>query len=372
MQKRLALTRGTFLIHCLALLCAGIGAVGAALPLERLSLPPGFSIDIFASDVENARAMARGQDGTIYVGSRGAGKVYALPDADGDQRADRVIVIDSDLRMPSGLAYHQGNLYVAAVSRVLRYDDIGANLDQPPEPVVVTDALPTDRHHGWKYLDIGPDGKLYIPVGAPCNICNEPGYAKIKRMNLDGSELQDYVHGVRNSVGFDFHPLTGDLWFTDNGRDHLGDNSPPCELNHVSEAGQHFGYPFCHGGTVADPEYGDQRPCSEFVAPAQALGPHVAPLGMTFYTGDLFPERYRHQVFIAEHGSWNRSEKIGYRITLVELEGDKAVSYQPFVSGWHEGNDVWGRPVDLLVMPDGALLISDDYANVIYRLVYQP
>jgi glucose/arabinose dehydrogenase len=238
--------------------------------------------------------------------------------------------------------------------------------------VVVADRLPKETHHGWKFIAFGPDGWLYVPVGAPCNVC-EPDperYAAILRMRPDGSQLQTYARGVRNSVGFDWHPDTHELWFTDNGRDMLGDDVPPDELNRAPRPGLHFGYPYCHGGTVADPEYGKKHACSDFTPPAQALGAHVAALGMRFYTGTQFPPEYRGQIFIAEHGSWNRSEPSGYRVMLVKLDGNRAVSYTPFVSGWLQGRQAWGRPSDVLVLPDGSLLISDDYAGAIYRVRY--
>ena len=341
------------------------------LPLDQIELPDGFEIRIFAQGVENARQMALGDEGTIFVGSRSAGKVHALVDADQDRVVDHMVLIDEDLYMPSGLAYRDGSLYVAAVNRILRYDDIENQLDNPPQPVVVSDALPSDRHHGWKYLGFGPDGKLYVPVGAPCNVCDEPGYAEIKRMNADGSELETFAEGVRNSVGFDWHPDTGVLWFTDNGRDWLGDNRPDDELNRAPEQGLHFGFPYCHQGDISDPEFGDGRNCDEFTDPMVGLGPHVAALGMTFYTGEQFPADYNRTIFIAEHGSWNRSEKIGYRIKGVRLDGSGDVADQSvFASGWLQGEEAWGRPVDVLQLPDGSLLVSDDTAHVIYRIIY--
>lgn len=347
-------------------------ACAADVSLDQIRLPDGFSIALYADAVPNARAMARGDQGTVFVGSRRAGRVYALVDADGDDKAERVHVIASGLNMPSGVAFRAGALYVGAVDRVLRYDGIESRLDNPPDPVVVTDDLPRDRHHGWKYLGFGPDGKLYVPVGAPCNVCERRlPYASIMRMNPDGSDPEPFALGVRNSVGFDWHPETGELWFTDNGRDNLGDNRPPCELNHAPVAGLHFGYPYCHGAAISDPQYGDRRDCSEFTPPAQALGPHVAPLGMAFYTGDQFPAAYRNQIFIAEHGSWNRSSKIGYRVTLVTIDAaSRALSYETFAEGWLQGQSEWGRPVDILIMPDGAMLVSDDSAGVVYRITY--
>jgi len=342
------------------------------LPLGDIRLPPGFEIEIYASGVENARQMALGDAGTLFVGSRAAGAVYAVVDEDGDNRADRVRRMAQGLYMPSGVAFRDGALYVAEVNRVLRYDGIEGRLDDPPRPEVVVDGLPSDRHHGWKYLGFGPDGKLYLPVGAPCNICRvEPPYGTILRFDLETGEREIVARGVRNSVGFDWHPETGNLWFTDNGRDHLGDERPPDELNRVTETGAHFGYPFCHGDDIPDPRFGDERRCAEFTPPAQELGPHVASIGMTFYTGAAFPDDYRNQILIAEHGSWNRSSKIGYRVTLVRLGTDNMpVAYDVFASGWLQGEHDWGRPADVEVMPDGAILVADDSAGVIYRIVY--
>ena len=354
----------------LALALAAAPAAAQDLPLDRLELPPGFAIDIYAGDVPNARAMALGDNGTLFVGSRRAGNVYALVDRDGDQRADERFLVDSGLQLPSGVAFRDGALYVGAVSRILRYDGLESRLDDPPAPAVVTDTLPTDTHHGWKYLAFGPDGKLYVPVGAPCNVCESPEpYATILRMDADGGNREVFARGVRNSVGFAFHPDTGELWFTDNGRDHLGDNAPPCELNRAASADLHFGYPYCHAGLIEDPTFGRVRGCEGFTPPAQPLGPHVAPLGMAFYDGAMFPDDYRGDIFIAEHGSWNRSRRIGYRVTRVALDdAGNAVDYRPFVSGWLQGQRYWGRPADVLVMPDGALLISDDQAGAIYRV----
>lgn len=350
---------------------AGSAAAADEAPLDRLRLPPGFAIDLYAADVPNARAMALGDRGALFVGSRDAGKVYALVDNDGDGRADERFIVDDRLRSPTGVAFRDGALYVAAISRILRYDAVETRLDDPPEPTVVTDSLPGDRWHGWKYLAFGPDGKLYVPVGAPCNVCERPDpYAAILRLDPESGRREVFARGVRNSVGFDFHPETGELWFTDNGRDHLGDDAPPCELNRAPAAGLHFGFPYCHAGTIVDPEYGG-RGCGEFTPPAQALGPHVAPLGMAFYDGASFPEDYRGDVFIAEHGSWNRSRKIGYRVARVRLDAaGNAVEYLPFVSGWLQGERNWGRPADVLVMPDGALLVSDDDFGAIYRVVW--
>lgn len=341
--------------------------------LDKISLPPGFKIEIYAANVPDARSLSLGENGTVFVGSRGAGEVYALVDADRDYTVDRVVAIDEGLNSPNGVAFRDGALYVAEIDRILRYDDIESRLDDPPAPVVVYDGYPTDRHHGWKFIAFGPDGLLYVPVGAPCNVCDSenPIYASITRIRPDGSGLEIIASGVRNTVGFHWHPTTGDLWFTDNGRDLLGDDRPPDELNHLTQVGQNFGFPFCHGNGILDPEFGRGRSCGEFIAPAQALGPHVAALGMRFYTGSMFPEQYRNQIFIAEHGSWNRSVPIGYRITLVRLDGDTPTSYEVFAQGWLQGATAWGRPVDVLVMPDGSLLVSDDKAGAVYRISYE-
>ncbi len=342
--------------------------------LPQIKLPEGFSISVYASGVKNARAMALGEDGTLYVGSRKEGKLYSVKDKNGDGKADKVTVLASGLHMPTGIAYHKGDLYVSEVSRVLIYRNIASHPEKAPQPEVLGYTFPSDEHHGWKFIDIGPDGKLYVPVGAPCNICEkeDPRYSSIMRMNTDGSDPEVFAHGVRNTVGFAWHPKTKELWFTDNGRDWMGDDIPPCELNHAPEAGMHFGFPYCHGGTIPDPEYGKGKNCSDYRAPAQNLGPHTAPLGMTFYTGSQFPEKYRKGIFIAEHGSWNRTKPIGYRVTFVELEGDKAIRYETFAEGWLQDDGTrTGRPADVLELPDGSLLVSDDFGDCIYRISYR-
>ena len=346
---------------------------GNKLPLEKIQLPEGFTIDVYASEVKNARSLEWSPSGTLFVGTRGEGKVYALKDTDGDYKADEMYTIASGLKMPNGVAFRDGDLYVAEVSRILKYEQIEKRLDNPPAPVVVYDDYPTETHHGWKFISFGPDGKLYVPVGAPCNICESESevFASITRMDADGSNMEVIQHGVRNTVGFTWHPETGDLWFTDNGRDWLGDDQPDCELNLATEDGMHFGYPYCHQGDLADPEFGDTRDCSEFQPPVVKLGPHVAPLGVEFYTAKQFPEKYRGQIFIAQHGSWNRSKKIGYRISLVELNGNEVESYTQFATGWLDNDDVWGRPVDIEYLPDGSMLVSDDYADAIYRISYK-
>lgn len=350
-----------------------------SLSLGFLEAPAGFEVEIYAENVPNARQMTMGTDGILYVGTRRDGRVHAVVDEDGDFKADTIYTIASDLRLPNGVAYKDGSLYVAEVSKIWRYDNIDENLDNPPSPVLVTDEYPTEGHHGWKYIAFGPDGKLYVPVGAPCNVCNmedeNPIFASLTRINPDGSNREIIAHGIRNTVGFTWHPKTGNLWFTDNNRDWMGDDTPPGELNELKEEGMHFGFPFLHGNDVWDPEFGEEGKAMEvdFEGPVRELGPHVAALGMLFYTGDMFPESYKNQALIAEHGSWNRSEKIGYRVTMVTFdENGNPTSYEPFIRGWLQGEeDVRGRPVALLQLEDGSVLISDDDSNKIYRVVYK-
>ena len=343
----------------------------AEIQLDTIKLPAGFKISVYAEDVENARQMALGNQGTVFAGSRRAGKLWAVSDEDNDQWADRVRLIDDDLNMPSGLEFRDGALYVGVVDRILRYDDIESKLDQPPTPVVVSDAFPDKKHHGWKYLRFGPDGKLYIPIGIPCNICDEKGFGLIRQMNPDGSDLVTFAQGVRNSVGLAFHPKNGELWFTDNGRDMLGDDLPADELNHAPQSGMHFGIPYCHQGDLLDEEFGKDKNCDDYTPPVAKLDPHGAALGLAFYTGEMFPAEYKNRLFIAQHGSWNRSEKVGYRILMLEVQADgKVLNKQVFASGWLQGQEAWGRPNDVLVMPDGALLVSDDAADAIYRISY--
>lgn len=341
--------------------------------LDKIVLPPGFKISVFA-EVPNARSMCLGDQGTLFVGNRQKDKVYAVRDENKDGVADKVYVLASGLNMPCGVAFRKGSLYVAEVNRILRYDNIESKLDNPPAPVVVYDKLPSDKHHGWKYIAFGPDDKLYVPVGAPCNVCDQKDsvYATIARMNPDGTGFELFAKGIRNTVGFDWHPQTKELWFTENGRDNMGDNVPGDELNRAPVKGLHFGFPYCHQGNTLDPEFGKNKRCEDYTSPERVLDPHVAAIGMRFYTGNMFLPEYKNQIFMAEHGSWNRSEPIGYRIMLVRLENNKPVQYVKFAHGWLQDNGkVLGRPADVQVAPDGALLVSDDVQGAVYRIVFE-
>jgi len=372
-----AVARGWWTVAtCLALVAP---AASDALPLERITLPAGFRIEVYAR-VDDARSLALGDDGVVFVGTKSAGKVYALAD-----RGHRVVTIAHGLQNPNGVAVRDGALWVAERSRILRYDDIGHRLDDPPTPAVVRDDYPDRAHHGWKFIAFGPDGWLYVPVGAPCNVCksDDPIFATITRLSPDGKRREIFASGIRNTVGFDWHPGTRELWFTDNGRDEMGDDVPDDELDRAPHAGLDFGFPYCHARDVPDPGFGKERSCGGFEAPVALLGPHVAALGMRFYTGTMFPPEYRGNVFVAEHGSWNRTIPIGYRVVRVRLEGDRVVGQDVFASGWLPAHpapedpttggeakpaQAWGRPVDVLVMPDGALLVSDDEAGAVYRI----
>jgi glucose/arabinose dehydrogenase len=348
----------------------------AAPSLEGVKLPPGFQIEVWTDKVPLARQMAFGPKGTVFVGSMKFGaapadKVYAISTVNGKPVVKTLL---TGLNNPNGVAVRNGALYVGEVNRIVRYDNIEANLDKPPKPVVVT-RLPTEQHHGWRYIAFGPDDKLYVSIGAPCNVCDkgDVGYAQILRMNPDGTGREPVAKGVRNSVGFAWQPKSDKLWFTDNGRDLLGDNVPDCELNRLDKVGDDFGFPYCHAGSVVDPEFGKLKGCSAAIAPALKLGPHVAPLSIRFYKSGQFPAAYANTALIAQHGSWNRSVPIGYRIMQVKLDGDKVISYEPFLTGWLKADGkVTGRPVDLQWAQDGSLLVSDDQEGAIYRISYKP
>jgi glucose/arabinose dehydrogenase len=341
--------------------------------LSGLKLPKGFRIAVYADKVETARSMAVSGSGVVYVGSRKAGKVYALVDADKDGVAEKVVTVAEGLQHPIGVTLLNGALYVAEISRIIRFDNIDATYAAKPAYKVVKDDLPKETWHGEKFIKAGPDGKIYVPIGAPCNTCNKEDqpYSKLWRMNADGSNFEEYARGIRNTVGFAWHPQTRELWFTDNGPDMMGDNTPSCELNVAPKAGLHFGFPYCHGGVLPDPEFGKLQACEQFVAPVAKLGPHVAPLGLAFYSGTQFPQQYRNNLFIAEHGSWNRDNKIGYKVSLVTLYNSKVVSTTTFIDGFlRDGDDVVGRPVDIAVLADGSMLVSDDHGGRIYRVTY--
>jgi len=344
--------------------------------LDKIKLPQGFEIDLFAEDITNARSMDMSPSGTLFVGTRGDGRVYAIQDTDGDYKADITYTLMKDGNKPNGVAFKDGDLYVAEVNRILKFADIESHLDNPGEPEVIYDGYPTESHHGWKYISFGPDGKLYVPVGAPCNICESEDdvFNSITRINADGTDREIVQRGVRNTVGFTWHPETGDMWFTDNGRDMLGDEEPACELNRADKDQMHFGYPYCHQGDLLDPVFGKNKDCANYTAPAQKLGPHVAPLGIEFGASSMFPDKYKSIALIAEHGSWNRSKKIGYRITMVPIDSESnALGYETFADGWldEEADAAWGRPVDLEFMSDGSMLVSDDFGDVIYRITYK-
>jgi glucose/arabinose dehydrogenase len=361
-------------IVCYCLCCKNKALEKTESPLTaEISLPPGFHIEKYMEDIKDARSLCIGDRGTVFVGTRDEGNVYAVADANNDYKADKLFVIASKLDMPNGVAFRNGSLYVATLNKIFRYDSIEYHLEKPLPPVTVVDAFPDEKHHGWKYLAFGPDDKLYVPVGAPCNICEEDDkrFSTIMRMNPNGSGLEIFASGIRNSVGFDWHPETKNLWFTDNGTDQMGDDFPPDELNVAREKGSHFGFPYCHAGERLDDKYGKGKDCKSFTPPAGKLAPHTAALGVKFYTGNMFPQEYKHQLFIAEHGSWNRSEPVGYRIMTVKFHKDSVISYQPFAQGWLKNGKAWGRPVDVLVLKDGSLLVSDDFANTIYRISYQ-
>ena len=329
--------------------------------LNFLRLPPGYSINYYGSDIPGARSLARGDNGIIYVGTREAGVVYAIEDMDGDGVSDTRYVVKSGLNNPNGVVYFGGDLYVAEINRIIKFSDIGNTYKNKPNYSVVYDNLPKDTHHGWRYMALGPDKKLYFGIGAPCNNCeNNDPYGSIARLNLDGTGFEVVARGVRNTVGFDWNPEDQSMWFTDNGRDEMGDDLPADELNQLKDLGENFGYPYCHAGDILDPKFGTDKSCSDYSSPMIKLSPHAAALGMKFIDG---------QILIAEHGSWNRKIPIGYRIMSVKVDRGVASDYQVFLDGWLGADGkTKGRPVDILVMPDQSILISDDFKGAIYRL----
>lgn len=340
--------------------------------LAKLHVPTGFAITIYADNLPNARTLALGENGVVYVGTRQQGSVYAIADRNADGYAQTKYVIANNLYMPNGVAYKDGDLYVAETHRIIRFNNIQQHLSQPPKPEVVYDKFPSDRHHGWKYLAFGRDNRLYTTIGAPCNIClpKQDIYTSLVRLNSDGSGFEILARGIRNSVGFDWHPMSKQLFFSDNGRDYLGDDLPPDELNKWTHKGQHFGYPFCHAGNIPDPDF-TLKKCTQFTAPEWQFKAHLAPLGIHFYTGNQFPKQYKNQLFVAQHGSWNRTKPHGYRVVLVTFKDNKPVSENVFISGWlTKSGKVLGRPTDILQIADGSLLIADDTLGVVYRVAY--
>ena len=356
--------------------CLSIGLLvpplAVALMLDEVSLPPGFDIKVFAAEVPNARQIALGPNGVVFAGSREAGAVYRIRDDDGDFVADSVETILSGLYMPSGVAFKDGVLYVAEVHQVTAYDSPLRGFGEELGKRTVFADLPKDSHHGWKAIDFGPDGHLYVPVGAPCNVCEvSKPYGSILKVDLDTGGTETYAQGVRNSVGFAWHPLSKQLWFSDNGRDWMGDDIPGCEINRVDEPGQHFGFPYVHAAGIPDDSFTAPEGV-KLAYPARVLGAHVAPLGMLFYTGGQYPDEFRNRLFVAQHGSWNRTKKAGYNIMLAAIDDQNEVtSYKEFAGGWLKGQAHWGRPVDIEMLTDGSLLVSDDFAGVIYRISYE-
>lgn len=355
-----------------------------AQPLSQFTVPTGFQVEAFAENVQNARSMVLGARGTVFVGSMRAGKVHAIVDSNGDHKADRIVVIASGLDQPNGVAFRNGALFVATAGKILRFDNIESKLDAPPTPIVVRENLPNaTAGHNWKFIAFGPDDMLYTSVGSTCNVClSAPMVATILRMKPDGSALEGYAEGVRNTVGFDWHPTTRELWFTDNGRDNMGDDVPNDEINVAWKQGLHFGFPFCHQGDVPDPDFGAQRACATTEPPVQKAGAHVAALGFRFYTGSMFPANYRNAVIVANHGSWNRTVPSGYRVMVARTDGRRVTSYEPFVDGFlpsaanapggrGAARASIGRPVDVLQLADGSVLISDDTGNRLLRVSYR-
>ena len=342
------------------------------LPTAKLKLPANFHIEVYQSGVNNARSLRVDDKGTVFVSSRLVGNVYAIVDKNGKRE---VKTLAKGLNSPNGIALHNGTLYIAEINKISKIDNIEAQLDNPPKPTVIYDDLPSDAPHGWKFLTVGPDNRLYFNVGAPCNICMPPPtHAQLRSIDLDGKNAEVVARGIRQVVGMDFHPVSKVLYFTENQRDWLSEDQPNDKLNRVLHPGKdNFGYPYCHGGDIEDPQFGWGHSCDEFVKPVAQLGPHTAPLGMRFYTGHLFPAQYRNAIFIARHGSWNKTHKIGGDVVVAHLNPDGTVkSVEPFITGFLVNNNYLGRPVDMEWMKDGSMLLSDDYNGAVYRITYGP
>jgi glucose/arabinose dehydrogenase len=341
------------------------------LPVKKIKLPPGFKAEVWQAGLLDARGMRLGDKGTVFVSTLFvAGKIYAVTTKGGKHE---VKTIAEKLFLPNGIEFHKGSLYVATPKDITRYDNIEANLDNPPKPVMVYDKLPGLVPHGWKFIKVGPDGKLYVPIGGPCNIC-EPDrevFTRIIRMNLDGTGVETVVKGMRNTVGFDWDPRTKQLWFGDNQRDWLSEDMPLDEVNHVTKTGQDFGFPYCHSGIMADPQFGWGHDCKQYVKPALLLGPHAAPLGMRFYTGKMFPAKYHNAIFLTRHGPWNKTQKYAADVVAIFVDAKGHARMEPFLTGLVENNAYLGRPADVLVMKDGSLLVSDDHNGAIYRISYK-
>jgi glucose/arabinose dehydrogenase len=346
-----------------------LAAAPDKLPTAKLKLPPGFNIEVYAAGMANARSLAEGDKGTVFVGSRLVDKVYGIVNKDGKRS---VKIVASGLYRPNGVAFRNGTLYIAELSKIDKIDKVEDNLDNPPKPVTIYDNLPKEEAHGWKFIAIGPDNKLYVPIGQPGNnVLHDDAHGQIRRINLDGTGAEVVALGVRNTVGFDWNPETKQLYFTDNGRDWMSEDVPEDELNRVTKVGEDFGAPYCYQGNIPDPEFGWGRSCSEFTAPVALMGPHSASLGMRFYTGNMFPKTYKNVIFVARHGSWNRSKKFGGDVVAVHLNKDGTVkSVEPFITGFLENNNYLGRPVDVMQMKDGSLLVSDDWNGAVYRVTY--
>ena len=344
-------------------------AAADKLPVGKLKLAQGFNIEVYASGMANARSLALGDKGTVFVGSRLVDKVYAIVNKDGKRE---VKVLASGLYRPNGVAFHDGTLYIAELSKVSKIEHVEDVLDNPPKPTVIYDQLPRDEAHGWKFIAIGPDNKLYVPVGQPGNnVLHDKDHGQIRRINLDGTGAEVVAYGVRNTVGFDWNPETRQLYFTDNGRDWLSEDVPEDELNRVGKVGEHFGAPYCWQGNLPDPEFGWGKSCSDYTAPVGLMGPHSASLGMRFYTGSMFPKSFKNAIIVARHGSWNRSRKFGGDVQVVHLDKDgKVKSMETLITGFLVDNSYIGRPVDVLQMKDGSILVSDDWNGAVYRITY--
>jgi glucose/arabinose dehydrogenase len=348
-----------------------LAAAADKIPLDQLKVPKGFNLELYASGMPNARSLALGSKGTVFVGSRLQDKVYAITNKNGKHEAK---VLVSGLYRPNGVAFKDGTLYIAELSQISKIDNVEDKLDSSPKPVVIYNDLPKDEAHGWKFLAIGPDNKLYVEVGQPGNnVLHDKDHGQLRRLNLDGSGAEVIAFGVRHSVGFDWNPMTKELYFSDNGRDWMSEDVPEDKLNRLTKVGQDFGAPYCYQGNIPDPEFGWGHSCSEFVPPILLTGPHSAGLGLRFYTGSMFPAKYKNAIFLARHGSWNRTKKFGGDILVVYLNKDGTVkSSEVFLTGFLQNNNYIGRPVDVMNMPDGSMLISDDWNGAVYRLTYGP